>query len=252
MLRLVFVSSLLVALTGLHCDAAGVQMLKTASLVDTLVTVVRDCGQFSGRSEDQVWACLKVKAIASVDMVVRDAVNQWQDRDIQITENVVLVKRDATLTPRSTTNQKSGLMELITQFLGSRTLEIRFPRNIAPKLANNIEEARGKLKKMGGTLLAGMLMMKGTMAAMALGGLALIAGKALTLSMLSLLLSIVSALKKASSGGSDHRRSGRRADHQVPNSDVSQSQWSEPMDADSYSLDATSQQMAYAGYKNYQ
>lgn len=64
---------------------------------------------------------------------------------------------------------------------------------------------------MGGTLLAGLLMMKGTLGALAMGALALIAGKALLLSVLSLALSLIAALKKQSSGH-DHRRSGRRAD----------------------------------------
>lgn len=64
---------------------------------------------------------------------------------------------------------------------------------------------------MGGTLLAGLLMMKGTLGALAMGALALIAGKALLLSVLSLALSVIAALKKQSSGH-DHRRSGRRAD----------------------------------------
>jgi len=72
---------------------------------------------------------------------------------------------------------------------------------------------------MGGTLLAGLLMMKGTLGALAMGALALIAGKALLLSVLSLALSLIAALKKHS-GGHDHRRSGRRADELVATATV--------------------------------
>ncbi|XP_045455324.1 uncharacterized protein LOC123665006 [Melitaea cinxia] len=58
----------------------------------------------------------------------------------------------------------------------------------------------GKKGGMGG-LMAAALMMKGTMASMAMGGLALLAGKALMTAMMSLLLSAIVGLKSLSSGG---------------------------------------------------
>lgn len=64
----------------------------------------------------------------------------------------------------------------------------------------NGEEGRGKKKKMGGFLLL-PLVLGGTLIPLALGALALLAGKALIVSKLALVLAGIIGLKKLLSGG---------------------------------------------------
>lgn len=52
-----------------------------------------------------------------------------------------------------------------------------------------------------GTLMAGLMMMKGTLGAVGFGALALLAGKALMTGLLALMLSAIIGLKSLSSGG---------------------------------------------------
>lgn len=63
---------------------------------------------------------------------------------------------------------------------------------------------RAKLKKYGGALLVGLLM-KGTMMAMAYKGVALLAGKALLVAKIALVLSAIIGLKKLVGSGGDEK-----------------------------------------------
>ncbi|XP_044727546.1 uncharacterized protein LOC123291247 [Chrysoperla carnea] len=105
-------------------------------------------------------------------------------------------------TIKNQTEKNIVLDELITdkleQFLESRSLKINF----APVI-----EGRGKKKdKYGGMMLAGGLAMAGMMAQMAMGKIAFIAGTALLVAKMALLMSSIIGLKKlvGSSGGSEH------------------------------------------------
>ncbi|CAK1541123.1 unnamed protein product [Leptosia nina] len=76
---------------------------------------------------------------------------------------------------------------------------------IAPNVAGvdvgrSFEEARGKLKKMMGPILAGIAI-KGGFLAMAFQAIAIIAGKALLIGKIALLLSAIIGLKKLVTGG---------------------------------------------------
>ncbi|CAH4036958.1 uncharacterized protein LOC123720457 [Pieris brassicae] len=81
---------------------------------------------------------------------------------------------------------------------------------ISPTLASvdvgrSFEEARGKLKKMMGPIMAG-LAIKGGFLAMAFQAIAIIAGKALLIGKIALLLSAVIGLKKLVAGGESHEK----------------------------------------------
>jgi hypothetical protein len=65
-------------------------------------------------------------------------------------------------------------------------------------------QGRAKMKKYGGALLVGMLM-KGGMMAMAYKAVALLAGKALMVAKVALVLSSIVALKKLVSSGGDEK-----------------------------------------------
>ncbi|XP_065351538.1 uncharacterized protein LOC135946962 [Cloeon dipterum] len=169
-------------------------------LAEAVVGLVRGC------DGPGAVTCLQGRAV--------DALSANLDKDVSLGDFVVLSAppADENRTSRTMRNKPtSDLLTMLSEFLASRTLQVRLPKQLIPK---NLEEARGKLKKMGGTLLAGLMMMKGTLGALAFGALAMIAGKALLLSVMALTLALISALKKVSHGHSDHRRSGRRADDQ--------------------------------------
>lgn len=97
------------------------------------------------------------------------------------------------------------LMKKITSYFNSHSIQV----NLVEKAP---EEARkggggggfgGGGKKGGGmgAVLAAAAMMKGTLMALALGGLAALAGKALMTAMISLMLSAIIGLKSLTSGG---------------------------------------------------
>ncbi|XP_067008106.2 uncharacterized protein Osi11 [Anabrus simplex] len=96
------------------------------------------------------------------------------------------------------------LLERASKFFRSHTLEFSVPRSLTDELGSEDEageEGRTKrLKKYGGALLLG-LMMKGGLMAMAYKGVALLAGKALMVAKMALVLSAVVALKKLVGGG---------------------------------------------------
>ncbi|XP_059468650.1 uncharacterized protein LOC132192628 [Neocloeon triangulifer] len=189
-------------------SAASTASKADNGLADLMVSLARGCGPQADGAPD----CLR-----ALSRSLSLNLDKWRAKDVHLGDYVVLAAApDASRTPRtfnlSGGGTTSDYLNMITEFLASRTLQVRFPKELVPA---NIEEARGKLKKMGGTLLAGLMMMKGTLGALAFGALALIAGKALLLSVLALTLALISALKKVSSGHhSDHRRSGRRADEE--------------------------------------
>lgn len=65
----------------------------------------------------------------------------------------------------------------------------------------NFEAGRGKKDKGMGSLMAGLMMMKGTLGAVGFGALALLAGKALMTGLMALMLSAIIGLKSLASGG---------------------------------------------------
>ncbi|XP_034837326.1 uncharacterized protein [Maniola hyperantus] len=79
------------------------------------------------------------------------------------------------------------------------------PKNIGVDIGRSFDEARGKLKKMIGPIMAGVAV-KGTFVAMAFQAIALIAGKALLIGKIALLLSAIIGLKKLVAGGEAHEK----------------------------------------------
>ncbi|XP_026492458.2 uncharacterized protein LOC113398093 [Vanessa tameamea] len=101
------------------------------------------------------------------------------------------------------------LLYRLGSYLDSHSVKLRLMDDGATEQARAlIGEARGKGGGLGGGkkgglggLMAAALMMKGTLASIALGGLALLAGKALMTALMSLLLSAIVGLKSLSGGG---------------------------------------------------
>nr|XP_046492957.1 uncharacterized protein LOC124224798 [Neodiprion pinetum] len=156
-------------------------------------------------------SCLKLKLIGAMDRISRSL-------DINLSDGITLTKDNGLdaepLTksereieadlPRALEEKEDALnsiiLDKVVNFFRSHTLKLKLP-NIDELQRSFTEEGRKK-KKMG-ELLAIPLLIGGTLIPLALGALALLAGKALIVSKLALVLASIIGLKKLVSGGGD-------------------------------------------------
>ncbi|KAI4495823.1 hypothetical protein M0802_008446 [Mischocyttarus mexicanus] len=99
------------------------------------------------------------------------------------------------------------LFDRIANLLNGYNVQIHLPKTNSGELKRSIEEGRGKMKKMMGMMMMGMAMKMAAMVPMAMGVLFLLAGKALIISKIALVLSMIIGLKKLLSqkqGGDSH------------------------------------------------
>ncbi|XP_014241405.1 uncharacterized protein LOC106662110 [Cimex lectularius] len=167
-------------------------------------SVYRQCEE----SEEPV-TCLKARAVKLVDRAISSPA-------IPLVDGITLVKR-----PESERSLKTPLEPLpvdlearsskvddllwgrVTSFLDTHSVQFKLPNFIKDAVYESEDgEGRGKKKKMLPALLLG-LMLKGSMLAMAMKGLALLAAKALMVSKLALVLAGIIALKKLFSSGGE-------------------------------------------------
>ncbi|XP_014475665.1 PREDICTED: uncharacterized protein LOC106744987 [Dinoponera quadriceps] len=158
--------------------------------------------------------CLKLKLVSAMDRVSRSS-------RLNLAEGVTLVQDEPAANesepekslqeieaglPRALDDKEDALngmiFDRIAKFFQSYTLKLKLP-NVEELQRSLTEEGRKKKNKMGG-LLAIPLLIGGTLVPLALGALALLAGKALIVSKLALVLASIIGLKKLVSGGHDH------------------------------------------------
>ncbi|XP_045455326.1 uncharacterized protein LOC123665008 [Melitaea cinxia] len=198
---------------------------------------------------DGILPCLKKKAILFFDRAARmeaipliDGVNIVKTSDMEIvpvSENDI----DASL-PRNLESKDEALTEMlwnrIAAFANSRTIQLSLPKMTGQELNKGVEEGRGKMKKMMGMMMMGAAMKMASMIPLAIAGLFVLAGKALIVSKIALLLAGIIALKKIiaqknGGGGGGHES------HGWSSSGGSSGGW------DRRSYDASD--LAYAAYK---
>ncbi|XP_018372115.1 PREDICTED: uncharacterized protein LOC108766997 [Trachymyrmex cornetzi] len=158
--------------------------------------------------------CLKLKLLSAIDRVSRTA-------QLNVADGVTLVQDESTTNesepeksmqeieaslPRALEDKEDALNSMIfdkiAKFFQSHTLKLKLP-NVEEFQRSLTEEGRKKKGKMGG-LLAIPLLIGGTLVPLALGALALLAGKALIVSKLALVLASIIGLKKLVSGSHEH------------------------------------------------
>ncbi|KAL0105064.1 hypothetical protein PUN28_016596 [Cardiocondyla obscurior] len=158
--------------------------------------------------------CLKLKLLSAIDRVSRSA-------QLNVADGITLVQDESATNesepekslqeieaglPRALEDKEDALngmiFDKIAKFFQSHTLKVKLP-NVEELQRSLTEEGRKKKNKMGG-LLAIPLLIGGTLVPLALGALALLAGKALIVSKLALVLASIIGLKKLVSGGGDH------------------------------------------------
>lgn len=99
------------------------------------------------------------------------------------------------------------LLDRLANLMNAFNVQIRMPKTSSGELKRSIEEGRGKMKKMMGMMMMGMAMKMAALVPIAMGVLFLLAGKALIISKIALVLSLIIGLKKLLSqkqGGDSH------------------------------------------------
>ncbi|KAL6432063.1 hypothetical protein ACFW04_006643 [Cataglyphis niger] len=151
--------------------------------------------------------CLKLKLLSAMDRISRNV-------QLNVADGVTLVHDESAANesepekslqeieaslPRALDDKEDALNSMIfdkiVKFFQSHTLKLKLP---------NVEEFQRRKKKNKMNLLAIPLLIGGTLVPLALGALALLAGKALIVSKLALVLAAIIGLKKLVSGGHDH------------------------------------------------
>ncbi|CAG9817458.1 unnamed protein product [Phaedon cochleariae] len=172
-------------------------------------------GRALARDCDKIYSttCLKLDVISWVDKLS-------EAENYTVIPGVSIVRENATRAPNTAeivadlardfpgdpeARLDVFLMRKVQGFLGSHVVKVNLLGEESTDMARKGGGGGGGGGKKGGGgmgyILAAAAMMKGTMMALALGGLAAMAGKALMTGMISLMLSAIIGLKSLSSGG---------------------------------------------------
>ncbi|GAB0087562.1 osiris 12 [Sergentomyia squamirostris] len=161
------------------------------------------------RAEGGFSVCLKKKAITFIDRVTKvDAINIGEGVrvvrsadspavDVPKTLNEVELDKNLPRTAEARDEALSTMLsDRVARFLSSRTIMVSLPKVSSDELGRSVEEGRGKMKKMMSMMMMGFAMKMAAMIPVAIAGLYLLAGKALIISKIALLLAGIIALKK--------------------------------------------------------
>lgn len=203
----------------LACSAVGYASTASKeddSLVDrgfrAMYRVYEDCQH----RNIAISPCLKKKAIAFFERLGRM-------RTLPLSDNLELI-RTTDEAPKSSLSELENSMgrnaaskdEILTEILFDRVasllnsfnIQIRLPRTSSGELKRGMEEGRGKMKKMMGMMMMGVAMKMAALVPIGLGVLFLLAGKALIISKIALVLSLIIGLKKLLSQKQSHDHGG--------------------------------------------
>ncbi|XP_012287513.1 uncharacterized protein LOC105703595 [Orussus abietinus] len=197
-----------------HCNADdGVTLFDRG--YRTLFRVYEECQL----RNSAVSPCLKKKAIAFFERLGRIEV-------LPISENMELVRVEApgdAGVPKMADLEVLGrtggasrddllnevLFDRVASLLNGFNVQISLPKMTSGELKRSVEEGRGKMKKMMGMMMMGIAMKMAAMIPIAIGVLFLLAGKALIISKIALVLSLIIGLKKLLS----QKQSGHDSHH---------------------------------------
>ncbi|XP_053619782.1 uncharacterized protein LOC128680571 [Plodia interpunctella] len=202
-----------VLLLSLVCTAVQSAVARDDLGVKYIMRIYEDC-----QRSDGIMPCLKKKAILFFDRAARmDAIPVVDGVDIVKTsesEVTPMSENDIESTlPRNLNDKNEALTDMlwdrIASFANSRTIQLSLPRITGQDLNKGVEEGRGKMKKMMGMMMMGASMKMAALIPLAIAGLFVLAGKALIVAKIALLLSGIIALKKImSQKGGGHESHG--------------------------------------------
>ncbi|XP_041985531.1 uncharacterized protein LOC121737865 [Aricia agestis] len=178
-----------------------------------LASASADPGKLVGKIYDscahsqEITKCFKIQAAKLMDRAARMS-------NLQILDGVTLVRDEARNFPSTlpdgdlnslSSDEVDKLLAASTSKLLSNHRVVISPARVSAEMGRSFEESRGKMKKMMGPILAGVAL-KGGFLMMAFQAIALIAGKALLIGKIALLLSAIIGLKKLVSNGEAHEK----------------------------------------------
>ncbi|KAH8383735.1 hypothetical protein KR009_010239 [Drosophila setifemur] len=195
---------------------------------------------------DNLSVCLKVKLLTGLEKAFRSAKSLPLMDGIQFVSSVggggseepkqrsPISEQDIeAVLPRSVDAKEQVLNNMIWKrvgnFLQDHTLQVKFDPE-----SNSVEGRKKKEKKGNGAMIMIPLLLGGTIVPLAYGALAMLAGKALIVSKLALVLASIIGIKKLLSGGG-----GGKDSHEVVVSSGSHSGWGRELDMSA----------AYSGWK---
>ncbi|XP_069705729.1 uncharacterized protein [Periplaneta americana] len=170
------------------------------SFTRLMLRVYQDCGK-----KDNLFACLKIRALKAADRLLAtksiplgSGVNFVKTAGEETARALKLEPLNEEALPADLEEKQSKLNEMLLSrtaaFFQTHSIQLDMPR-----LIDDVEEGRRR-KKMGGLLLLGGLL-KGGMLAMGMKGLAVLAGKALLVAKIALVLSALAGLSGLMGGG---------------------------------------------------
>ncbi|KAH8295184.1 hypothetical protein KR018_008377 [Drosophila ironensis] len=196
-------------------------------------------------SGDNMSVCLKVKLLTGLEKAFRSSktlsltdgiqfVSSGGESGEEASQRAPISEQDIeAVLPRSVDAKEQVLNNMILKrvgnFLQDHTLQVKFESD-----ANSVEGRKKKEKKGHGAMIMIPLLLGGTIVPLAYGALAMLAGKALIVSKLALVLASIIGIKKLLSGGG-----GGKDSHEVVVSSGSHSGWGRELDMSA----------AYSGWK---
>ncbi|CAD7085267.1 unnamed protein product [Hermetia illucens] len=177
-------------------------VISAKTVTDNVLRVLSPAYEICGKSEDLV-KCFKVQAAKLISRALKAS-------RIKLLQGVYIVKRNDTedvpenitsnsdLYSSSSRNMDDILGERLNQLADTRKLQINIPRFFQygqQRGVELVEEGRKKMKKYLGPFIAAVLL-KAAMLKMAYHSIAIVAGKALIVGKIALIISAVIGLKK--------------------------------------------------------
>ncbi|XP_037946861.1 uncharacterized protein LOC119678854, partial [Teleopsis dalmanni] len=158
------------------------------------------------------WMCLKVEFVKLIERLgeqeelrLLPGVSVVKDTNVTELKTADMMAEVARNYPNDPSSRLNGyIVSKLTNFLQTRMLRFKLIDNkTVAESRSAVETGRKKFGKKGGleAIIAAGLMMKGTLMAVGMGAIALMAGKALMTALMALTLTSVLGLKALASGG---------------------------------------------------
>ncbi|EAT45782.1 AAEL002961-PA [Aedes aegypti] len=159
-------------------------------------------------------SCLKMEIVSFLERLsdqneysVLSGVSVVRDANVNVTKTADIISEVSRIFPTDPNKRLDEFLIIkLNDYLKSHSLRLKLMDKEAVSKARELFVGRkggSKLGKKGGleTMIAAAMMMKGTLGAIAMGGLAMLAGKALMTGLLAMTLATVVGLKSLTSGG---------------------------------------------------
>jgi hypothetical protein len=123
--------------------ASTASAASNGGLAEAVVGLMRGCASPNGASGGaEALDCLQGRALDTLGHSLANVLDGWRLKDVELSENVVLVAGDEEASRSPRTFFKGGasandILAMVANFLQSRTLQVRFPKEIIP---NNLDE----------------------------------------------------------------------------------------------------------------